>query len=728
MSKSGLGIELVEPFAVGPISVVTLSIALPGVRFPIDLSGGVARFRHRRGTLLAMAVEMSTTELCRWAAPRLKGFLGEASPSLSIIPVESGVLVGLSAADAAMAFDVLVVPMDGDLGLVPVAARGVGLRAPPHVVAMRVLGALCAPFGAGRGGMVVLAKAATQLSRHVLSAAGGRAPGAADVRWTNAEVASSRASGRFVLTLGCRAHETPPALGDRLLRGLEVAELAREADAAALAGDLDAARRRYLEILDRAPRHPELCERIAWIDALEEGRAEAALSLLIEATPAAFAGILGGKLLAAVDDPSGARAAYVRAAETEPYGPLSALTWLLAAEVATGRAERLTMLDEAVARAPSHPTAHSRRLVARLEAGDVEGARADVEHLEALATGARDRLSVCRDAADAFLRRGFPREAYELYERGLRHAPGDAQAVLGLGRSLRAAGQPRRAVDLFARASLLATQSGRALYEAELELARGLAEIASDRPAAIARARAIPENMPESIGARFLEGRWRHELGDGTGASLAFGRLRQAVEAAPGLKQSPKREEVAEMLGEAATIEETSRGDLASAERCLELALRLSPRDPAIGARFRRVAALVAKAPSGGRGMLIASGAPAPVAPSLLDESVAASRPEDGAEDLDAKAAVLTDRIRANPSDHATAMELASVLERLGHNLELIALLSARMDEGGPDVQRELFPVRQRAFLRVAQKAREDGRVSEAELYEMMAAAGEGGD
>ncbi len=47
-----------------------------------------------------------------------------------------------------------------------------------------------------------------------------------------------------------------------------------------------------------------------------------------------------------------------------------------------------------------------------------------------------------------------------------------------------------------------------------------------------------------------------------------------------------------------------------------------------------------------------------------LDEALDEQRAQD-----------LTDRLRANPRDHASAMELADVLERLGRDLDLLALL-----------------------------------------------------
>ncbi|MCK6589072.1 MAG: hypothetical protein L6Q76_15990 [Polyangiaceae bacterium] len=83
----------------------------------------------------------------------------------------------------------------------------------------------------------------------------------------------------------------------------------------------------------------------------------------------------------------------------------------------------------------------------------------------------------------------------------------------------------------------------------------------------------------------------------------------------------------------------------------------------------------------------------------------------------------LAARVRADPSDHESVLELADVLERLGRHLDLLALLSARMEEGGEAVRRELSPRRRRVLEALAFQARAEGKASEAELYEMMAAA-----
>lgn len=798
VSKGALAIELGEPFALGPLRVTELVVRLAGIRFPVDLSGGVARFRHRRGQLVRLSVEAQGTELAGWAAPRLRGLLGDGAPQLIIAPIEDGALVALRSGETALAFDVAVAPAERALRLLPERARGIGLAAPPHALALQALSMMAGAHGRLVEGAIVLDAAVERIVRLLLPAAGARAPAVEGAQWAvvSAEAGRFRAEG----ALGA----APPALGDRALRALEVAELAGAADELASAGGLDEARRAYLAALERAPRHPEISSRLAWLDLVIGERAEGALSTVVDAMPAVDAGLLGGALLEAVGDRDGAFSALARAAHAEPYGPLAALAWLRAAALADAVDVRLDALNLGVARAPGIEALRWARLDARLDVADVRGALADAEHLEASARGAEARHAVSRRAAEAFLARGDVADARVLFERALRYAPESPDVVAGLARSLRAAGEGRRALDLLARARALAARSGAPACALDLELGRGLAEIAGDLPAAIARVRGVPPGVPEALEARLLEGRWCAGLGDLGGASVALGRLRDAVELAlqgraddagparaRGAPFGDGAAAVAALLAEAAEIEERSRGDLLAAQRHLGLALRLRPRDPGITAAFRRVSGEIArpiapapaappvpverpraaeqrievhvaaprrrtlppepvvvapapnKPPPGPR----APAAPpkaAPVDPGIIDEMPTLDG-TDTSTDLTAPipssvtlaegqvplarafgvddellAERLADRLRADPADQAVAMALADALERLGRDLDLLALLSARMEEGDDAVRQEVAPRRRSVLARLAVRARAEGRASEAELYEML--------
>ena len=721
VSRGVLSIELDKPFALGPFVLADLALALPSVRFPVDLSGGVSRFRHRRGVLTRLEVLSGLSELSVFVAPRLRGVLGEGTPEMGFAQTNAGLSVGLRLGHAALAFEVVIAPHERDIRLVPLGARGVGLGAPPQVVALRALAEACRPLGRVAGSAVILPDAVGMIVRHVLPIAGGRAPSVAGVRW---QAASGDETG---LSLSIDLSSAPTQLPAEALRALELVELSAAADEAAMAGDLDEARRRYLMALERAPRHPELSTRLAWIDVVAGERVEAALSTLVDAMPAVDAGILGGELLFALGDEAGSLAAYSNAAHAEPFGSLAAFAWLAVARLAPELGGRLEALDQAVTRAPLLDDARWARLTARLDVGDAQGAKADAEHLEATVRGPEARHAVWAKAAGLFLDRGYVLEARALFERALRYAPDNPEACLGLARSLRAAGEGRRALDVLTRAAALAARARRTLPEVEIEIARGLVEFASDRSAAIARVRAVSPGKPETAEARLLEGRWRAELGDLAGASTAFARLREAAESV-----SPNDVDrcafVASMLVEAADIEENAHQDPRAAQRLLGVAVRLRPRDTKIGASFRRLSASFvrvaqpAHAPPAAPPSSTQQRATqeADVEPVSAEEEVAIAVDDEPEEEDEILVERLTDRVRANPHDHEVVLRLADALARLGRDLELLALLSARIEEGGDEVRHELWPRKQQVLAKLAAIARSEGRSSEAELYELM--------
>jgi hypothetical protein len=75
-ARGGLGIESYRPLPLGPLSVEDLSWSLPGVRFPVDLSGGVRAFHNRRGELEHARLECQPERLSRWLHPRVQKLLG----------------------------------------------------------------------------------------------------------------------------------------------------------------------------------------------------------------------------------------------------------------------------------------------------------------------------------------------------------------------------------------------------------------------------------------------------------------------------------------------------------------------------------------------------------------------------------------------------------------------------------------------------------------------------
>ena len=70
-SRGTLGLELYEAVELGPLRVTELTLTLTGLTFPLDLSGGVPKFRHRRGELEHVTLTLPLDALQRWATRRV---------------------------------------------------------------------------------------------------------------------------------------------------------------------------------------------------------------------------------------------------------------------------------------------------------------------------------------------------------------------------------------------------------------------------------------------------------------------------------------------------------------------------------------------------------------------------------------------------------------------------------------------------------------------------------
>lgn len=579
VTRGALGMELYEPIEVGPLTVERLSLTFPGLRFPVDLSGGVPRFRSRRGELQELVLGVRLPELARVAAKRVGEPFGPLAKPLAIWSIASGIGVGLVADECALAFDLLWAADDGAARFVVARARGVGLAAPALAVALRACDALVAGFGQRSGRVLTCADVAGRLGRSLLPAVGARAPASESVRfgdWFDEQ---------GELRIALDATFPPPALSDAAARALSLARLTREADDALAESRVDEAREKLLEALEQAPREPEIVRTLCELDAAVPGRAEAALGLLSETLPAVSAGSVGASLLASAGERAAALEALERGAAEETFAPLAALLLLRAAAIADD-SQKLYFLDRAVAAAPTLSRVFQGRLEARLARGDVSGALRDAEHLEAMASGAAARHRRCSQIGSALFEAGYVKEAGRAFERALRYVPDDARATAGLGRALLASGLTNRALVLFERAVSLSTKRGRPDAQALLELSRILGDKLGDLPQAIARAREVPADLPETDAARHLEASYRRRIGDRVGASLAFGRMREAIELS-----GARGAVTLQRLREAARFELDERDDPTLAERHLALALRLAPTDGEIGLEYRRAAA-----------------------------------------------------------------------------------------------------------------------------------------
>ena len=722
-TRGALGIELYEPIEVGPLELVELEATFPGLRFPVDLSGGVPLFRHRRGDLERLELAASFSGLSSWLTPRLRDVVGALERAPVVWAVPQGVAIGLLGARGALAFDLLWAPLHGDGRFVLSHVRGGALDAPALGHAIHAVDTLFAGVGQRRGRVLTLEAAAQRLTRAVLPAVGARAPATGRVRFGELETRGDE------IRVALDSTFEPPMLHATAARALELAALTAEADEALAAGDLERARAGYVAALEHAPRHQDLTQLIGEIDLFAGGRAEAALGLIVETLPASRSGWIGAELLARTGDLQGAAEAIAHLVQGEPFAPLCALYWQRLSELATNAGERMTALDRGVAAAPGLARVRWARLAARIEVGDVSGARADTEHLEAAALGAAARHVACSRAARMLLERGFVSEAGRSFERALRYVPDDPVATAGLARSLMEAGKSQRAFSLLARAVALSERSGTADSDALVDMARLLATDLEDLPQAIARVRQVPSGSPRAIEAAALEAGWRALLGDAAGASLAWARLRDRIELA---EEAP--EGAVEWLVQAARFEREVQGDALAAERHLAVAIRISPRDKQLASRYREVAAVVAARVRRDRDRFspereapaARDTIPPPAAEHLSEQPASDTFAPQGSDDeaegaSDSRDVELCSRLEAavlaNPGDEVLALELADVLFRLQRDEALFALLSARLEEvterRRDDVRARLAQV----LTRLVARATRAGRLSEATLY-----------
>jgi tetratricopeptide (TPR) repeat protein len=718
IGPAGLGLELDSPVRLGCARVVALASALPNTRFPVDVSGGVSRFRHRLGALRLVEVEISAPAFERWAAPRLRGVVGSRIPDVwvQVRPAAATICVAdatdpeRSATDAAavLAFDVCLLAAGDDLALVVTNARGADLPAPAPALAIACVDALVGGVATRAGSLFVLRSAARTVGKALFPQAGARSPSADDVCWNvlGAEGAS------WVLQAEGGALEVRPT--DEAVLAREVAVALREADEALLAGASDDARRACLVALEHAPRHPEIVRRLLGIDSRVAGRAEAALATLAELRPADRSpayGTVPAELLLQRGDVDAALASLDRAAESEVAPALAAKAFEIAARRTRDPEVALRWLDRALASAPRSCTARWARVEKRLAVGRLEEARADVEHLEALARGPRAKHAVWVRAGRLWRGAGLAGRAAVVFERALRFVPDEPDALAGLGAALLAEGQHARGVALLTRALDLLESAPRPSGAVALDLAIALAEKLGDVPRAIARASAVAADTPEAPAARGLEGRWRASLGDFAGAGLAFARMREGVASRAsleGLDAVPSGPRIVQLLQEAAHMERKERNDPIAAQRYLAEALRLRPQDEMLRSAFRDVCAAVA-------------GTRAPAGDGDKDKDTEADA--EPAIDPEARVELLTRRLHADPSDDAVADELAALLERLDRGHELLALLSGRLEDATPARRAVLAPRARTTLERLASQAAHDGREVEADLFRTAAAS-----
>jgi tetratricopeptide (TPR) repeat protein len=263
-----------------------------------------------------------------------------------------------------------------------------------------------------------------------------------------------------------------------------------------------------------------------------------------------------------------------------------------------------------------------------------------------------------------------------------------------------------------------------------------LGERLGDRPAAVARLRAIPDEAPEAIAARGLEGRLRAQLGDPSGAALAFARMRERAGREPGALA---------WLDEAARFEH-ERGDLHAAQAHLAAAIGIAPGDAALAARYRAHGEQIAEAAGVHRPPAPDDAHTVNVSGSALDEAhtvnlagpsraaeaEAEAEParftialddDDSPNPDDAQAEVrieaLTRTLQGDPNNDGVVDELVALLSRLGRSMDLLALLSARLEDAPAERREALLPKHREVLETLEREARAAGREGEADLFKM---------
>ncbi|MEO7109922.1 MAG: hypothetical protein ABI183_05750 [Polyangiaceae bacterium] len=706
IGPAGVGIELGKEARLGPLRVTSLGVSLPTAKFPLDVSGGVSKFRHRRGELRELSIEVDVERTRKWAASKLRGLVstGTTLVWLSVAKYGGSCAVADEDGKAVLAFDIALESRADALVITALRARGVSLPAPPTALAIACLETLLGSIAHREGACFIVSNAIDEIARLILPEAGARAPESEGACWT------SIATARDAWILHASSDGAPFEPHAITARARETALILREADDALRARDFDKARSMDLALLERAPRHPEIAARIAEIDTHIGGRAEAALGFISEAERdsdfAAPIRWLRAALLAETGDTTGAVAAYGSAADREEAPLLSARGFEIAADLSKNPSDKIAWLDRAVARAPTSRRLLVRRLDARLAVGNLQDAMADAERLEAQSRGSKERYRAWMQVAQSYRNAGFSEQAAIFFERALRFAPDDVEALAGLGHALVNEGREARGVALLARAIDLAdgllrkgTPLNPKYFATVIDIACALAEKLDDRPAAVARVRAIPNDAAEAPLARALEGRWRGEIGDLAGASLAYARLRELAEEAPAGTAG-----LIALLMEAARFEDSARNDFLAAQRALACAMRIDPHDQSIIVFYRQIASKIA----GNRADFTAAPLAAPaVVHGEIDEAT-----------LDARADELARRLQADPSSDAVADELADCLDRLRRDMELFALVSARVEDAPNAAARARWLPRQRDVLRRLERtARADGEEGQALFY-----------
>jgi len=602
IGRGGIAIELDDDVAIGPARLVDLSIRLPGLPFPLDVSGGVERFRHRRGQLARLEIDVDGDRLAPHLARDWRGILSPVLPEVWLAVEPWGARVALrtpmdplaNGPRPVLAFDLVVDPTERGLRLHVLRARGVDLPASARTLALRAVFAATHRLAERDGGRFMLDGLPEKVAEYILPDLGVRMPAIDPMPF--AWYATAHRAGSVIAS-----HDGAPDVHEHVLRARELHELFARVDDALSSGDMTGARATVLEALELAPHEPALLHVLADLDRHAGGRAEAALSTLARAPRSArpIDGGLAGALHEEAGDVPAALATYTLSAERDDCSWLGAACFAKAAALCDQPFDALDWLDRAIVRDPTDASLHGTRVRVAFAAGRAGEARAAVEHLDAMLTGAEAKYAVWLLAGQAAAERGFGGEAIALYERALARVPDEPRALAGLGSTMIHERRIARGVSLLHRALERAEESSLPTASIALALAKALADGLDNLPGAIARVRRIPSSSDEALEARLHEGRWRASLGDILGAGIAFAQFRELARTRVPSDSRIRGDLVASGLLEAARFERHQHHDILAAHAHASIGLELRPTDAALRAFYRQVSAELAF-PAGG--------------------------------------------------------------------------------------------------------------------------------
>lgn len=483
VSRGGLGIELNQSVQMGPVSVEQFEWSLPALEYPLDLSGGVKQFLHRRGLFERATLRVRPSELGR-ALSREAFSLWEAPVSCRVRAYadEAIIAVTLHTESVALAFD-LVLASAVELRWVIHRARGFGLDRSPLELAAYYLRQVSRHFEGTRGAILdgrslTLGAWIDTIALELMPGLGARLPEMGHPRLTRMVL------DRGDLLLDLEREGEPMPVSGLAVRLAGLADALLSADRALVMGDVDAARREYLQVLEDSPAMPEVLFELAQLDAQARSRDESARLLLerardrlalrsenSEPSPSEEALYCALEATLALRTKPSERALelWVRAAECEGDGILSGLYYEAAARLLEeDPIRRLELLGRAIERAPQLTAPRWSRVSAVLSVRgrplsqrEFEVALADVAHLHVSAMGSPQKASVLERAARLFADHGYSDRAVEWLRQALLDEPDRESAKVFLGECLLKSGEIARGVDLL-RAALRGMEGRRA--------------------------------------------------------------------------------------------------------------------------------------------------------------------------------------------------------------------------------------------------------------------------